>query len=299
MNIIDTSTNNIANKVHSNTLNGVDFVHFMAFTPIMDAPHPSWALGQQQTDLLQVPTHTAKVKDHGILHLTAGTGLQCFGLCLHPGKRMLYDRSDPAQFAISPVLTSTQRSVSIRLVLNAVVPPKLPGHLLDAVIGIPFVTKQGLAVHIRQSLGVVTVVLVGRSKDAFVDQLALHVHANMAFIAKVIAISFLRRSCLGVVLSIGLYVFALLFLLFHRPISRFNHSSIDDGALAHKQAFFTQLPVNFFKHSIGQPGLGQFILEVLEAGEIRGLIGHRQSNKNCWKDKRSLSNSSSCGSLNP
>ena len=238
--------------------------------------NPSWAFGQQQTGLLQIPTHTAKFKDHRILALTAGIGLQCFGLGLHPGKRMLYDRSDLTQFAVSSVLTSTQRSVSIRFVLNAVVPPKLPGHLLDEVIGIPFVTKQGLAVHVRQGFGVVTVVLVGGSKDAFVDQLAFHVHANMAFIAKVIAISLLRRSCLGVVLLIGLYLFALLFLGFHRPVSRFNHRGIDDGALAHKQAIFTQLPVNLFKHSIGQSGFGQFILEVPEAGEIRSLISHRR-----------------------
>lgn len=77
---IDTSTKNIANKVHSNTLKGVDCFHFMAFTPIMDAPHPSWVFGQQKTDLFNVPAHTTKVKDHRILHLAAGTGIQGFGL---------------------------------------------------------------------------------------------------------------------------------------------------------------------------------------------------------------------------
>ena len=44
MKIIDTSTKNIANKVHSNTLKGVDFVHFMAFLPFMDAPQPIMGL---------------------------------------------------------------------------------------------------------------------------------------------------------------------------------------------------------------------------------------------------------------
>lgn len=69
-------------NVYSNTLIGIEFFHFMAFSPFLERPHPLWAFDQQQTVRFQVShsrynvsAQAARFKDHGILHLTVSTGL--------------------------------------------------------------------------------------------------------------------------------------------------------------------------------------------------------------------------------
>lgn len=218
-----------------------DSLQIMAFPPHQDIPHPSRAFGKQQTGLFQIPAHTAKVEDQGVLDLAAGSGFQRFRLGLHPSKRMFHSRSNPAKFTVSFYLTLTQRVAPIRFILNSIKPSKLPRHLLHAIIGVAFIPKQRFRFQIRQLLGIPAVVMIGRAEDAFVDQLAFRIQSNMSFVAKIGSIAFLGRAGIAVVLRILLNRLRLLFALIDRSVGRFDHRGIDDAALADKQAFFIEL----------------------------------------------------------
>jgi len=251
----------------------------VAFSPQPDTPHPLRVSGQQQTGLFHIPIHTAKVEDQCVLDLTAGTGLQSFGLRLHPGKGMFDHSVNPPKFTIAFVLSRTQWAVAIRLVLNTIEPTKFPRHDLNAIIGVAFIPEQSLCFQIGQGFGIVAVMLIGRGEGVFVDQLAFRIQSNMAFIPKIVSAALLGRAGIGVQLRVVGCLLTALLLLGHRAVGRFDHRGINDTALAYKQAIFTELTVYFFEQAIGQTGFGQLILKLPEAGEVRSFVAKGEPDK--------------------
>jgi len=277
-NIVQQSPFRTQNEPHNPHFRGV-CARFAAISPHPDAPYPSRVFGKQQIGLLEVPAHTAKIENQCVLELAARTGSKGFRLRLHPGKGVFHSCSNPPKFTIALLLGRTQRVVAMCLVQNSIKPSKLPGHDLDAIIGVGFILKQRPGLEIRQILGIQAVVIIGRAEDAFVDQFAFHIHPNVAFVSKVVAILLFTRPRIGVPLRIVLEGFRLPVFFFDGPVGRLHHGRINDTALANKQLLFIELAVYLFKQTIAQPGFCQFILEFPEAGEVRSLVSQGKPNK--------------------
>jgi hypothetical protein len=242
---------------------------------LQGAPHPSCATRHEHPGPGQVPAHAAQIQHERVLGQGLAPGVQTPGLRLHPGKRVLDLGADGRHAAVAPVLAGAERVAHRGPLEHPVEPAELAGHGLMAPVVVGLVAEERLLVAAAQGLGHARVVHVGAGQGAPADQPAAGIHTHVGLVAEGVP-----SRPLGPLARVGVHLGVVEQALAPGrgdvAVGRGHHRGVDDRAAAHDQPVGVELAVDLLEELPGQAGLGQLVLELPEAGEVRGFAGHAQ-----------------------